>query len=364
MNFVTDYPLTIYAGAHAHRHICENGLKPQHITRIIGASGASKWLTIAGLDAYIFGSWLADIDHDIDLFGTSVGAFKLAAAASANPRARLHQLAQDYAAFGNDDNSTNLRDAISQSTRTILHRLLGNGQPNEILSHPYLRFHCGTVKPIGGFATENRLKQSAVLGHVFARSPFQRDELAGYCERVIFSDPRSQRKIAQNDSYHTLQTSLTPDNLVDAVLASGSMPVYMHPVQHELSGQTHNLYDGGMLDYHPVPDLFWEKDDGLTLYPHFYDHIKLRWFDKFYPKRRANAALLDRTILIAPSAAFVRALPNQRIPSRQDFRHYKNDPETRTQNWLEVVKRSEALGAAFEEIISSDNIANHVNLLS
>ncbi len=133
----------------------------------------------------------------------------------------------------------------------------------------------------------------------------------------------------------------TPDNLVDAVLASGSMPVYMHPVQHELSGQTHNLYDGGMLDYHPVPDLFWEKDDGLTLYPHFYDHIKLRWFDKFYPKRRANAALLDRTILIAPAAAFVRALPNQRIPSRQDFRHYKNDPETRTQNWLEVVKRSE-----------------------
>ncbi|MDX9963341.1 hypothetical protein [Desulfobacter postgatei] len=46
--------LTILAGATAYRHIKENGLSPNHIDAMLGASGAAKWLCIYGLDSVIF----------------------------------------------------------------------------------------------------------------------------------------------------------------------------------------------------------------------------------------------------------------------------------------------------------------------
>ena len=74
----------------------------------------------------------------------------------------------------------------------------------------------------------------------------------------------------------------------------------MKPVKLE-EDPAHIYHDGGMLDYHPVPSNFWPQTDGLVLYPHFYDHFKLRWFDKFYPKRKVAAHKLDNVIMLAPT---------------------------------------------------------------
>jgi hypothetical protein len=77
--------LRILAGATAYRHIKTNGLTQQDISAVFAASGAAKWLTIYGLDRAVFSVWLAQSIHPIDLFGTSIGTFKLAAAAQQKP---------------------------------------------------------------------------------------------------------------------------------------------------------------------------------------------------------------------------------------------------------------------------------------
>jgi len=51
--------LTLAAGPIALKHVREYGLSPNDVSTIFGASGAAKWLAIAGLDKAIFGDWMA-----------------------------------------------------------------------------------------------------------------------------------------------------------------------------------------------------------------------------------------------------------------------------------------------------------------
>ena len=122
----------------------------------------------------------------------------------------------------------------------------------------------------------------------------------------------------------------------------------------------HKYHDGGMLDYHPVPGTFWPQRDGLILYPHFYDHFKMRWFDKFYPWRKAPARLLDNVVMLAPSRAWVKSLPDGKIPSRQDFPKYRKNEALRFEKWHEVVRRSHALGEEFIHMVKRDKIAEAI----
>ena len=93
-----DDVLTLAAGPTALRHVREHGLSSNDVSTIFGASGAAKWLAISGLDKAIFGDWMADrtATAPVDLYGTSVGAFKLAAAARRDPGRMLATLAQAY----------------------------------------------------------------------------------------------------------------------------------------------------------------------------------------------------------------------------------------------------------------------------
>ena len=72
--------LKVLAGPRAFSHIRAHGLNPSDVQSVICASGAAKTLTTIGLDKVILGQWLKNIDHSVDLLGTSAGAFKLAAA--------------------------------------------------------------------------------------------------------------------------------------------------------------------------------------------------------------------------------------------------------------------------------------------
>ena len=135
--------LRILAGQTAFDHIRQHGLQQSDVSAIFGASGAAKWLAIYGLDRAIFSEWLTDIDHPIDVFGTSIGAFKLAAACRRDAAAALDNLATAYIEQSYPHGIT--ADYIDKETKKILDLVLGGGGSEEILSHPQFRYHCGTV---------------------------------------------------------------------------------------------------------------------------------------------------------------------------------------------------------------------------
>ena len=360
--------LTLAAGPTALKHVRKHGLSPNDVNTIFGASGAAKWLAIAGLDKAIFDNWMADrtATAPVDLYGTSVGAFKLAAAARRAPGRMLATLAQAYIAQSYSDALTS--DTIAIETHKTLTRLLGDGSEDmsrgisEILTSPHYHLHIGAVRTHGLLNSDWRVGKIMALTLGFLRSASGRNALHGMVERAVFSDPRSNLCFEARDGFPVYHRRLTEQNFYDALRASGTIPVYMEPV-HFAEDPQHSYLDGGLLDYHPVPGSFWPTTDGIVLYPHFYDHFKIRWFDKFAPWAKAGSHLLQNVVMIAPHADFVRALPDAKLPTRQDFTKYRRREDVRFDKWQTIIRQSDVLGERFLELCKTGDIAAHIQPL-
>ena len=147
--------------------------------------------------------------------------------------------------------------------------------------------------------------------------------------------------------------ALTRENLFDAIIASGSIPLVLSGVR-DISGAQPGIYrDGGVIDYHL--DLPHSSKERMTLFPHFYDRIVPGWFDKRLKWRRPHPGNVDRTILVSPSADFVAKLPNAKIPDRSDF--VKLTPEARVKAWRTCVAACAALADEFNEVIEKQELA-------
>lgn len=357
--------LIIAAGAKALAHIRKNGLSPDDISTIFGASGAAKWLAIAGIDHKVFSQFMSQRTDKtpVDLFGTSVGAFKLSGAARNDPDTVINIMADAYI-HQSYEGAIDFT-SIDKQTDIVFEKFMGHGHGGdisrgiaEVLANDKYRLHIGTVRCHGGLNAP-RKRQIFALARAGLLATITDKHLTGLAERTIFSDPRSNLAFAARDGFAVRQADLTADNFSKALRASGAIPVYMQPVRLD-EDPAHIYHDGGMLDYHPVPHSFWPQDDGLVLYPHFYDHFKLRWFDKFYPWRKVPAHRLDNVIMLAPSPAWVKALPDGKIPSRQDFPKYRKNEGARFEKWQEVVRRSHVLGEAFIDACETGKISDLV----
>lgn len=69
--------LAIRAGPAALQLIRERGLRPEDIDILPGASGGAKWLVLAGLDRFLFGTFLAAPRSSADITPTSTSKHTL-----------------------------------------------------------------------------------------------------------------------------------------------------------------------------------------------------------------------------------------------------------------------------------------------
>ena len=353
--------IKLFAGKTAYEHIQHNGLAPGDIGAIFGASGAAKWLTIHGLDALIFDQWLSQSQQPIDLFGTSVGAFKLAAAAQTDPKHAMAILADAYIQQRYEGTVTAAQ--VAAETDRILTQFLSQSAIADILANTRYHFHCGSVLVQGMLASDNLNLQKLAMGKAFILSLFGRKMLRNTFQRVIFSTAEGVNALVGLDDYRTHRVELTAENFLAAITSSGSIPVIMPSIKNITGGPMGAYRDGGLLDYHPVPNNIAAINNGLVLYPHFYTHIKQGWFDKFAPWRTVGSAQLDNTLLIGPSAEYVASLPGGRIPDRRDFIALKDDNDERMRRWTIASNRSFELGQEFIELARTGDIAARVECL-
>lgn len=346
--------LSFRAGPTALRRLRERGLRADDVDIVPGASGGAKWLSIGGLDRYLFGEFLqAAREKPVHLIGSSIGSWRMACLAQRDPvsaLARGHRgyiYSQTYAP----------RPSTADVTRIlsgILDDLLGPSGAKEILSHPHFRLHVITAAGRGLAASDRRVALATALGFSAVANTLTRRTLALHFRRVVFHSAGNESPFAHLGDFATEHAALGEHNLRDVLLASGSIPLLMDGVR--IPGSRGMYWDGGVIDYHL--DLDFGPVDGILLYPHFYDHIVPGWFDKGLPWRRAGARNFEHTLLIAPSAEFVRSLPGGKIPDRRDF--YTFAPAERMRRWQETLDRSVELGDDLRALIISGRIADVV----
>jgi len=349
--------LDIYAGEYALKTIKEHGFKQELFTNFLGASGGPKWFSLFGLDKYLFGDFFKGRKKELNLIGSSAGAFRAACFAQNDPVAAIQRLADCYAhtVYSAKPSMTE----ISGKAIGLLDYVFNDNSAAEIIDNDTFKAHFIVAKCHGLTSFDNKIAQGAGLLSSMLLNKVDRRLLRYQYSRFIYANPTSNTQINDPYGFTNHYVKLTLGNIKQALLASGSIPLVMSGVK-EISNSATGMYrDGGIIDYHFDFSLnkAHNKENtkqALTLYPHFTPAPKAGWFDK-NSKRKVLAQHYQNTVLLVPSAKFVQSLPFKKIPDRNDFTQL--DTQTRINYWLTVLKETDKLAECFNDFLIKQDIA-------
>lgn len=341
--------LKLIAGKTARARIAEHGLTPELLRLIVGASGGPKWLVLKGLDRFLCHEMLPKARQDIDLVGSSIGAWRMTVYAHPDPGKTFDAFLGSYFSFRTDNAATAAE--LTRVSYQIIHNLYPLTEAARLLDNANRNLNIVAVRGKGLAGSKAKTVEATGMLAAAVANRVSRQNLARFFERVVF---HSGAQIACPDVWYgfgRVDVPLDPGTLADALMASGSIPFVSEPVV-DIAGAGAGVYrDGGVIDYHF--DVPWKYDDGIVLYPHFYDHIVPGWFDKNRPDRRAAGGAWDQVLLLAPTAEFVATLPGGKITDRKDFTDMSDDE--RLARWNTVIAESERLADEFAELLDDQS---------
>jgi hypothetical protein len=337
--------------------IRDEGFDASRIGTIAGASGGAKWLVLSQIDRVVASRILPALNSPVHLIGSSIGAWRFACYAQADPGAALDRFEAAYLEQRYSDSPD--IDEISAKSREILDEIVGATGVDEILAHPVLRLHVMAVRARSLAASERRAVLGAGLLIAAAANAVSRRSLGMLFSRSLFYDPRTPPPFIDLQGMPIETTPMSAANLMPSVLATGAIPLVLNGVR-DIAGAPPGMYrDGGIIDYHL--NFAASAEGKITLFPHFYDHLVPGWFDKSLTWRRHDAESVERTLLICPSADFVARLPNGKIPDRSDFRAMT--PERRRAAWRNVVNACRELADDLHSVLDDGDIGDRLEPL-
>jgi hypothetical protein len=320
---------TLHAGTRAAAHVRAHGLQPEHVACVPAAAGGPKGLALVPFDKWLFGDWLAQAQR-VEQIGASIGAWRMYAAAQRDAVAALDRLAEGYLSQ-RFPHRANPQQVAAECRRFV--RIVLEGTNVDTL-RPGARLTVITARARGVLhgATSRSAFARAALANAWSRP-----QLAAHMERVTFTAGKAQFPVERFDAFGLSRVALAAENLEDALLASGSIPLVCEPVRNPTGAPRGEYWDGGLIDYHLL--LPYRALDGIVLYPHFVPHVTPGWLDKFLPWRAQPRShpWLDNVLLVAPSRALLERLPNRKLPDRNDFYRYAREDERRMRDWRRAV---------------------------
>jgi len=343
--------LLFKAGPGAYKDIRDRGFAEERIGTIAGASGGAKWLVLSQLDRVIIERLLPVLNGPVHLLGSSIGAWRFACYGQASPLAALDLFESLYLDQSYSDKPD--ADEISRVGRGMLQQILGDSGADEIVSNPKLRLHVLSVLSRNITSSDKRPLLAAGLFAAITANLISRRALGLFFSRALFFDARDLPPFYNAPGFPMERIRLTAQNLLDAVVASGSIPMVLNGVRNIHGAPAGTYRDGGILDYHL--DLPTSDPDRLTLFPHFFDWLKPGWFDRQLPWRSHNPLHTDRTILICPSPEFIAGLPNAKVPDRSDFVTFA--PAERIRMWRDAVAQCRVLADELHEVLDKGQLA-------
>lgn len=332
----------IYAGREALNHIRNNGLKPDDISMMLGASSGPKWLVLHGFDRYWLNQFPDQRSQPLHLLGTSAGAWRMSCYAQNDSVAAHDRLTESYIEQAYSERPSG--EEIITTCREMINTVLGSEGADEILNHAYTRFHLITTQCHGLAASQKRVVQGGAFLTAGLLNMISRQLLNLQFTRVVMHHPDNKPPLTDISGLRSRFQALSAEGMNEAILSTGCIPVLINGVK-DVAGP--GLYqDGGITDY--GFDLPFLPETGFVLYPHFSKRPAPGWFDKQLPWRKPDPENYSRTVMLVPKDSFVQSLPFGKIPDRNDFRNM--DDNTRKRYWREVVSRTEIFGEQLQDM--------------
>jgi len=353
--------LTVLAGSRALSRIKSEGFRPDMFDIIAGAAGGPKWLVLNHLDRVIFPAWSVNRTKPVYFIGSSIGAWRFAAATQKEPLAAIDRFQTAYIHQRYSLNPD--RAEIARETSHVLDCLLGENGIQEILSHPCFRLNILAVRCQWPTAGDQKCLLGPGLATAFGANLIHRRLLKFFFERTLFYDARNKPPFFNMPGFTLHRVPLIEPSLKQALLASGAIPWLMSGIQNIPGAPKGTYRDGGTLDYHLDIPFSENLDDGLVLFPHYLDRIIPGWFDKKLIRRKPAARHMRDVLLISPSRTFVQSLPYGKIPDKKDFWTFKGRDPERIAYWTAVVDQSRRLSDALHSLLATNRLADVVQPL-
>ncbi len=350
--------LAIYAGPLALKKLQKDGFRQEHFKVLVGASGGPKWFVLTGMDRYLFGEFFANRRTELYTVGSSVGAWRMCCFATSDPVGSVERLAHYYCHEKYSAKPT--AKEVTDSALLMLRKVLGETGAEEIVSNEILRTHIVADRCKGIGSSKFKSLQALHLALSAFCNLISRRSLSLFFERTLFVNNEQFSPWSNLDDLSSTIAQLTQTNVLEAMLATGSIPFVLEGVRDIENAKNGLYWDGGITDYH----FDWQFDMGneLVLYPHFSSQVIPGWFDKQIKWRKVNNEHLNNVVLLVPSKEFVSSLPGQKIPDRNDFRRY--DYETRVKVWQEVIEKSEAIAEDLKLLVNDGVGLDCIQLIS
>lgn len=341
--------LRLRAGATALKKIRDRGLTPDLVHAVSAASGGPKWLILAEFDRYFFGDWLAEAPHPVTLVGSSVGAWRMAMYAQRDAMTVHERFLEAYVYEQSYPPMPNARQ-VSAECRRLLAKISEENGAEKATTNPDRPLQIVTARLNGA----SRVSKWGLYGRMLMAALANRrarSRLGRWAIRSVFETASAEPSLPDLDDLPTERHRLDAANFDRVLMASGAIPGVMESVRDIPGAPAGTYVDGGITDYHPA--LPHNTGDGITVMPHFYDHVIPGWFDKKRTDRHDSLPALDNMLVIGPSEELVKNLPYGKIPDRRDFFTFHNRREERTRYWEAVLDASKRMGEEFMELVES-----------
>ena len=248
---------------------------------------------------------------------------------------------------------------ITEVALRLVRTLLGEEGERHVAEHSWLRSHIVTARGRGFNGRQPGKRLIAGMGVAALGNVFSRGTLPASFQRVVFASSNAEPLKPLFDGFGTRYIDLADNNVLNALMASGSIPYVFEGVYNIEGAGKGAFWDGGIIDYHF--DLTRLPEDQVWLYPHFNSRTTVGWFDKFLPWRSGRQVSADQLIMICPTDEFLARLPFRKIPDRRDFG--KIPERVRETYWRHCVTESQRLADEFHELINaSDPLAGAIRL--
>jgi hypothetical protein len=343
--------IRLLAGPRTRERIAREGLQPASIAGVAAAAGGPKGLAFLPFDAWLFGDWFAAAPPRPRLLaGASIGAWRMVAAVHPDGPAATRRLGEAYLELQRYPPRPASR-LVSAVCREIVEATIGDAARFVAGTRPG---HALAVVTARGCGAVSRAAGRPAFARAAAANLLSRRRLGAHLQRVVFGIGDAHAGgVWPDDAFSTRHVALDAANAVDALLASGTIPLLADPVRDPGGAPPGAYWDGGLVDYHLV--LEWRALDGLLLYPPFTPWLTPGWLDKSLPWRRrgpaAHARWLDDTLLVVPSDALLARLPGGRLPERQDFHRHGADHDGRLRDWRRAIAECEAMAEDFAAFV-------------
>lgn len=359
--------IALWAGGKAFSRIKQGKIGPDDVKIIAGAAGGPKWLILNHLDRALFSSWLNLRKSTLFMVGSSIGAWRMATVSAKNPTEAIDCFQDAYLdqVFGFHPPMHKVNRVIE----TVLDKLLESSGINDILSHPWYRLNIMAVRCKGMTASDKKAKLAPALAMAALGNTVARKTLGLFFERTLFYDPRDIPPFYAMNGFPIRQVPLSTENIKPALMASGSVPLLMPGVK-DIPGAPPGVYrDGGIIDYHMNinfmnnPDGL-NKQDGITLFPHYSPQFVPGWLDKKIFWRGPDFSFMDQVLMITPAKEFINRLPYGKITDRSDFTRFAGKDKERVEYWKTVIDMGRQLADEFMEALETGKIIEMVRPIS